>query len=70
MSAKSEAISVFQGLGYSTIKPEQLEVITAILKRDVFVILLLYDNLYPNEAKSIIVGVTPLTAIMKDLASS
>ena len=80
-AARSEVLSIFQNLGYMA-KPEQLEVITGILQRDVFVILptgfgkslcfqclpLLYDKLFPGEANSIIVVVTPLTAIMKDQA--
>ncbi len=76
---RSEVMSIFKKLGYS-VKSEQLEVITGILRRDVFVVLptgfgkslcfqclpLLYDRIFPKEANSIIVVVTPLTAIMKD----
>ncbi len=77
-TARSEVMSIFEKLGY-LVKSEQLEVITGILRRDVFVVLptgfgkslcfqclpLLYDRLFP-EANSIIVVVTPLTVIMKD----
>ena len=82
MSATPQEVihSVFQQLGFSTVKPEQLQVVTGILERDVFVILptgfgkslcfqclpLLYDRLLPSDASSIILVVTPLTAIMKD----
>ncbi len=78
-TARSEVMSIFEKLGYS-VKSEQLEVITGILPRDVFVVLptgfgkslcfqclpLLYDRLFPEEANSIIIVITPLTAIMKD----
>ncbi len=78
-TARSEVMSIFEKLGYS-VKSEQLEVITGILRRDVFVVLptgfgkslcfqclpLLYDRLFPEEANSIIIVVTPLTAIVKD----
>ncbi len=56
-------------------KSEQLEVITGILRRDVFVVLptglfpvfaSTIDRLFPEETNSIIIVVTPLTAIMKD----
>ena len=71
------------GLGLSSVKPEQLEVVSAILNSDVFVILLtgfgksacfqclpsLFDQLNPQDTPSIVVVVTPLTAIMKDQVS-
>ena len=85
MSAKAEEVisSIFQRLGFPVVKREQLRVIIGILEWDVFVMLptgfgkslcfqclpLLYDQLFPNEAHSIILVVTPLTAIMKDQAS-
>ncbi len=37
-TARSEVMSIFEKLGYS-VKSEQLEVITGILRRDVFVVL-------------------------------
>ncbi len=76
-TARSEVMSILK-LGYP-VKSEQLVVITGILRRDVFVVLptgfgkslcfqslpLLYDRLFPEEANSIIIVVTPLTAIKK-----
>lgn len=64
-------------------KPEQLRVVEGILKGDVFAVLptgfgksacyqclpLLYDALSPDADPSIILVVTPLTAIMKDQVS-
>ncbi len=79
-TARSEAASILQFLGYS-IKPELLEVISGILQRDVFAILptefwkislcfhqsgVCIYRLFPSEAPSIVIVVTPLTAIMKD----
>ena len=72
-------------LGYTSIKHEQLEVVTGILfGRDVFAVLptgfgknlcfsclpSVFDHLLPVDKPSIIVVITPLTAIMKDQASS
>ena len=83
--AEKVSSSIFQRLGFPVVKREQVRVIIGILERDVFVMLptgfgkslcfqclpLLYDQLFPNEAHSIfILVVTPLTAIMKDQASS
>ena len=78
------ASKAFRELGIPTIKPEQLQVVAGILQRDVFALLptgfgkslcfqclpLLYDQLFPAEDPSIVLVVTPLTAIMKDQASS
>lgn len=76
---------VFEKLGFSSVKPEQFEVVAGILKQDVFAVLptgfgksacfqclpLLYDVLAPvKDGPSIIIVVTPLTAIMKDQVSS
>ena len=72
---------VFSRMGWSTVKPEQLQVVAGILKGDVFVVLptgfgksacyqclpWLYDEVLPEASgSSIVVVVTPLTAIMKD----
>ena len=78
------ASKAFRELGITTIKPERLQVVAGILQRDVFAVLptgfgkslcfqslpLLYDQLFPAEDPSIELVVTPLTAIMKDQASS
>ena len=74
---------VFQEMGWSSVKPEQKEVVEAILKTDVFVILptgfgksacyqclpLLHKKLYPGSDSAIIVVVSPLKALIKDQAS-
>ena len=74
---------MFIGLGPSSVNLEQLEVVSAILNGDVFVILptglvkstyfqclpSIFDQLNPEDAPSIVVVVTPLTAIMKDQVS-
>lgn len=80
----STATLVAQQLSYKQMKAEQLQVITYILKGyDVFAILptgfgktlcfaslpYLFDRLLPVREPSIVVVVTPLTAIMKDQAS-
>ncbi len=71
---------VFRDLGLSSVKPEQLQVVAGILKGDVFAVLptgfgksacyqclpLVYDQLFPDSDSSIVLVVTPLTAIMKD----
>ena len=79
--AATEAI---QRLGYSTMKPEQLQVVSGIVSvRDVFAVLptgfgksLCYARqptvfvlVLPVEGTSIVFAVTPLTAIMKDQVS-
>ena len=71
-------------LGYEHMKPEQLEVVLGVLNsRDVFAILptgfgkslcfailpSMYDQLLPLALPSIVIVVTPLTAIMTDQAS-
>ena len=74
---------VFQEMGWSSVKPEQKEVVEAILKTDVFIILptgfgksvcyqclpLLHKKLYPGSDSAIIVVVSPLKALIKDQAS-
>ena len=73
---------VFQEMGWSSVKPEQKEVVEAILKTDVFVILptgfgksacyqlpLLHKKLYPCSDSAIIVVVISLKALIKDQAS-
>ena len=80
----SAATLVAQQLGYREMKAEQLQVVTYVLKgHDVFAILPtgfgktlcfasllhLFDRLLPVREPSIVVIVTPLTAIMKDQAS-
>ena len=74
---------VLQEMGWSSVKPEQKEVVEAILKTDVFVILptgfrksacyqclpLLHTKLYPGSDSAIIVVVSPLKALIKDQAS-
>ena len=71
-------------LGYEQMKPEQLEVVSGVLNgHDVFAILptgfgkslcfailpSMYDQLLPLALPSIVIVVTPLTAIMTDQAS-
>ncbi len=76
--------SAFLRLGIPSVKQEQLEVVLGIIRGDVFVILptgfgksacfqclpFLFDQLDPSGAPSIVVIVTPLTAIMKDQVSA
>ena len=74
-----------QALGCSTLKPEQMQVITEVLRgRDVFAILptgfgktlcyaalpAAFDYINPGGPPSIVLVVSPLTAIMKDQASA
>ena len=70
---------VFEELGLASVKEEQFYVVQGILKRDVFVVLPtgfgksacfqclpgLYTRLYPSE-RSIVLVITPLTAIIQD----
>ena len=80
----SAATKAAQDLGYEAVKPEQLQVVTGVVRgRDTFAVLptgfgkslcfallpAMYDQLYPSSEPSIVVVVTPLTAIMKDQAS-
>ena len=80
---ENAATKAVQDLGYATMKPEQLQVVSGVLRgRDVFGILptgfgkslcfaclpSVYDQLFPSSDPSIVVVVTPLTAIMKDQA--
>ena len=74
-----DLLSVFLELGLPSIKVEQIEVIEGILKRDVFAVLPtgfgksacfqclpgLFNRLFPHE-RSIVLVVTPLTAIIKN----
>ena len=70
-----------QNLGYDNVKAEQMKVVASVVHgRDVFAVLptgfgksfcysvlpYVYDQLYPGMQQSIILVVTPLTAIMKD----
>ena len=76
--AATEAI---QRLGYSTMKPEQLQVMSGIVSgRDVFAVLptgfgkslyyacppTVFGLVLPVEGTSIVLAVAPLTAIMND----
>ena len=70
----------FLGLGIMSVKTQQLEVVSAVLKGDVFAVLptgfgksacfqclpLLFDKLLPD---AIVVVVAPVTAIIKDQVS-
>ena len=75
------ATEAFQRLGYSTMKPEQLQVVSGIVSgRDVFAVLptgfgnslcyacpsTVFGLVLPVEGTSIVLAVAPLTAIMKD----
>ena len=79
--AVTEAI---QRLGYSTMKPEQLQVVSGIISgRDVFTVLptgfgkslcymcppTVFGLVLPVEGTSIVFAVAPLMAIMKDQVS-
>ena len=79
-AVREAAESAARELGYTQMKPEQLRVVEAFVQgRDVFAILptgygkslcygclpLVFDNLLKTK-DSIVVVVTPLTAIMKD----
>ena len=78
---ESVATKVVQELGYESLKPEQLHIVTGVLRgRDVFGVLptgfgktlcfaclpSAYDKLYPKSAPSIVLVLSPLTAIMQD----
>ena len=68
---------VFQEMGWSSVKPEQKEVVEAILKTDVFVILptgygksacyqclpLLHKKLYPGSDSAIVSPLNPFDAV-------
>ena len=73
-----------KALGCSELKPEQMQVVTAVLRgRDVFAVLptgygktlcyavlpAAFDALFPGSSPSIVIVLSPLTAIMKDQAS-
>ena len=81
---QTAATNAVQQLGYTSIKEEQLKVVAAIIRgHDVFAVLPtgfgkslcfaclphMFDKLVPLEEPSIVVIVTPLTAIMKDQVS-
>ena len=78
------ATEVIQRLGYSTMKPEQLHVVSGIVSaRDAFAVLptgfgkslcyacppTVFDLVLPVEGTSTVFAVAPLTAIMKDQVS-
>ena len=78
------AMEATQCLGYSTMKPQQLQVVSGIVYgRDVFAVLLtgfgkslcyacpptVFGLVLPVEGTSIVLAVVPLTAIRKDQAS-
>ena len=73
-----------QDMGYATMKPKQVQVVSGMLRgHDVFGILpvdfskslcfaclpSVYDQLFASNNPSIVVIVTPLTTVMKDQAS-
>ena len=77
-------MDAIQRLGYSTMKPEQLQVVSGIVSgRDVFAVLptsfskslcytcppTVFGLVLPVEGTSIVFAVAPLTAIMKDQVS-
>ena len=76
-------VAAAQKLGFKEIKPLQLEVITATAEgHDVFAVLrngyrktcfatlpYVYDQLQPSGELSIVIVLSPLTAIMKDQVS-
>lgn len=81
---ESVATKAVQDLGYEALKAEQLQIVAGVLRgRDVFGVLptgfgktlcfsclpYIYDKLYPTKEPSIVLVVSPLTAIMKDQAS-
>ena len=78
------ATEAIQHLGYSTMKPEQLQVVSDIVSvRDVFAVLptgfgkslcytcppAVFGLVLPVEGTSTVFAVAPLTAIMKDQVS-
>ena len=78
------AMDATQRLGYSTMKPEQLQVVSGIVSgRNVFAVLptgfgkslcyaclpTVFRLVLPVEGTSIVFAVAPLTAIMKDQVS-
>ena len=75
------ATEVVRSLGYAALKPKQMQVVSGIISgRDVFAILPtgfgkslcfaclpgIYDRVMPLGEPSIVLVLTPLTAIMKD----
>ncbi len=82
--AEVQILLAFGELGFSSVKPEQMNVVKGILRRDVFAILptgfgksacfqclpILLDKMFPDDGPSIILVVTPLTAIIKDQVSA
>jgi len=78
--SKKSISEAFQELGLSTVTPEQEEIVASILKRDVFLtgfgksscfqcLHSLLNKVAPSEGPSIVVVVTPPTAIMKGQVS-
>ncbi len=77
--AEVQILLAFGELGFSSVKPEQMNVVKGILRRDVFAILptgfgksacfqclpILLDKMFPDDGPSITLVVTPLTAIIK-----
>ncbi len=76
---KSKITEVFQEMGWPSAKPEQNQIVEAILNRDVSVILptgygksacyqccLLHKKMYPSKAPIIVLVVSPLRALIKD----
>ena len=81
VAVQKAALNAVQQLGYSSIKDEQLKVVAGLVRgHDVFAVLptgfgkslcfsclpYMFDELLPLGEPSIVVTVTPLTAIMKD----
>ena len=79
----SAVVHAAKKLGYMSVKPEQLQIVTSVVRgRDVFCVLptgfgkslcfmllpYVYDELhvYPDGKPSIVLVVTPLTAIIND----
>ncbi len=77
---KTKITEVFQEMGWPSAKPEQHQIVEAILNGDVFVILptgygksacyqclpLLHKKMYPSKAPIIVLVVSPLRALIKD----
>ena len=84
MEAAAAATKAAKALGCLELKPEQIQVASAVLQgRDVFAVLptgygkticyavlpAAFDALLPGSSPSIVIVLSPLTAIMKDQAS-
>ena len=83
-AVRDAALNSAQHLGYKQLKDLQMQVVVEFVKgHDVFALLptgygkslcyaclpILYDKLYKEVNRSIVVVVTPLTAIMQDQVS-